>query len=54
MGADVGVGSGVGDVQEAMSRLRLRNEAMSFFTKNNPLENPGLVAGSGLESDHPY
>ena len=54
MGVDVEVVIGVGEVQETMSRLRLSNEAMIFFTMNNPLGNPGFVAGSGSESGHPY
>jgi len=54
MGIDVGVAIRVGDVQETMSRLRLRNEAMSFVTMNGPSGTPGLVVGLDLESGYPY
>ena len=53
---DVSAGSAVRveDVQAAMSRLRLRSEAKSFFKAGSSLRSLKLVVRLDLESGHPY
>ena len=57
VGEGVSVGeSGVGveDVQEASSRLMLKNEARNLFIVSFLVENPMLFVGPDLESGHLY